>query len=290
MTRTSEEILKNPMIGETIQGRYLGYRGYGKYSRFIRMSCPSCGNQHWVINTLREKSRIHCFKCTPRNRLITKREYKPELFRKYHPRAEGKYKTITLLDIPKEGDLIRGSEIERSDIALFRWAICPKCERGRWISRGTRGNPMCPQCGNEFKMNKYIGDRSSRWKGGRIVVRKGYVFIRIRPDNPFFPMANSIGYVAEHRLVIAKHLGRPLKRWEIVHHKHDRYPVGSVEDRQDNRLENLELLPNKCSHDAITTLEKKINELNQKVTDLKTRIKLNEWRIKELETEIAKRG
>jgi hypothetical protein len=61
----------------------------------------------------------------------------------------------------------------------------------------------------------------------------GYVSVPISTSEPFYEMVNSHGHVMEHRLVMAKQLGRPLLPTETVHHKNG--------VRDDNRLENLEL-------------------------------------------------
>ena len=69
-----------------------------------------------------------------------------------------------------------------------------------------------------------------RWKGGRHVGDGGYIFVR---SEEFPSMVLSGGYVREHRLVMARHLGRALLSHEGVHHKNG--------NRGDNRIENLEL-------------------------------------------------
>lgn len=78
------------------------------------------------------------------------------------------------------------------------------------------------------------GAESSTWRGGRTTGIGGYVFVLLPPEHPLRCMADAYGYVREHRLVMAEHLGRPLDRDELVHHRN--------EIADDNRLENLQIV------------------------------------------------
>jgi transposase-like protein len=71
------------------------------------------------------------------------------------------------------------------------------------------------------------------WKGGRTQTRGGYIGVKVDPGDPMASMADTQGYVLEHRLILARSLGRPLTRRETVHHRNG--------DKTDNRLENLQL-------------------------------------------------
>lgn len=95
------------------------------------------------------------------------------------------------------------------------------------VSRTLRAEGMSTQ-------RKWLqrGERHGRWKGGVINVG-GYRTIHITPDHPMCGMAHHSGYVMEHRLVMAEHLGRPLTSRETVHHING--------NKLDNRLENLQL-------------------------------------------------
>ena len=106
------------------------------------------------------------------------------------------------------------------------------------------------------------GEKSYLWRGGRTKTKAGYIQIRLYPDDFFYPMANSSGRVFEHRLVVAKALGRCLHLWEIVHHK-----KGFAKD--DNRyLETLQLVSDD-RHKQISILERRIKRLQEENRALK---------------------
>lgn len=95
--------------------------------------------------------------------------------------------------------------------------------------QGTVSNHL-RSCGI-FSRSSTVGHGS--WKGGIVKLSGGYVGVLAKSDWPYRSMINSAGYIAEHRMVMAQHLGRPLDRHETVHHKDG--------NRQNNSLDNLQL-------------------------------------------------
>lgn len=87
----------------------------------------------------------------------------------------------------------------------------------------------CKKCHIAF--NK--GQNHNCFKGGITYTSDGYRRIYV-PDDP---RANCGRYMKEHILVMETHLGRRLTKDETVHHKNGQ--------RDDNRLENLELWSNR---------------------------------------------
>ena len=164
----------------------------------------------------------------------------------------------------------------RNRMALFIWAACEKCGKKRWVRAiyGKARSRYCTKCG--FKdherclalskaSSEKVGDKSASWKGGRLKATDGYIRRWIGTDDPYYPMASKMGYVMEHRLIMAQSLGRCLLRSEYVHHKN------GIHD--DNRIENLQLMPDAVSHNKMIVCSN---------CSLRKEIRLLRWQIKQL--------
>ena len=112
---------------------------------------------------------------------------------------------------------------------------------------------------NKFDIHNKLNpwDRSE-WKPKKLKRKDGYIRILLNKQDPYHRMADKAGHILEHRLVMAKHLGRCLETWEIIHHKN--------RIRDDNRIENLELIPSQNKHLSIIFMEKRIKELEERVS------------------------
>lgn len=168
----------------------------------VPVKCGSCGRERMVLanNTTRQTFHGICRQCT--NNEDWQDETLPNGCVVYWSRREGQRVPIK----------------------------CARCGREHTTFasniRDEVFTGMCRSC-------LHTGPDSTTWKGGR-TIKKGYIQVKVYPDHPFYAeMASTTGYIAEHRLVMAQHLGRPLTRTEVVHHKNG--------NKTDNRIENLEL-------------------------------------------------
>ena len=111
-----------------------------------------------------------------------------------------------------------------------------------------------------------MGAACANWRGGRTKKRSGHIDAWVSPDDPLASMASGRNYIPEHRLVVARHLKRCLKSWEVVHHING--------DKTDNRIGNLQLLPSSVLHN--THINKIIKCLTEENESLRHRIKVLE--------------
>ena len=151
------------------------------------------------------------------------------------------------------------------------WLTCPQCGKRRLaradaLRRRQYRTVCCSACRARATGQKYAerGVRASNWKDGRDDNRK-YPRIHIallseREQGLFAPMINSRNYLPEHRLVMARHLDRPLEPHEIIHHVNG--------NTHDNRIENLKLYERGSHAKTHRALLHENAQLHQRIEEL----------------------
>ena len=157
-----------------------------------------------------------------------------------------KFKAMSDERIKDTNSVIHWNTISRRNMngRPSRFAVlitCGSCLKDRWVTvkniqqtrrRSKVFTGCCRHCA--VKLSWKIKRRGRPLQ--RKLTSQGYRKVYI----PESPMADIRGEVLEHRLVVSKMLGRPLRKWEHVHHK-DR-------DRANNCPENLELVTTQQNH------------------------------------------
>lgn len=192
--------------------------------------------------------------------------------------------------MPEIGEIRSARDLGYKDSHKFIWHACLDCGRESWVAfrHGLPRSQRCKSCAPKHLASnpwRARGERHSSWRGGRRINSQGYVLVWIHPDNFFYPMADKNGHILEHRLVMAKKLGRCLQPWEHVHHKGIRYT--GLENKQDNLEDNLELT---TSGSHIRAHQKGYKDgyakgledgRDKQIRELKEEIRLLRWQLKE---------
>lgn len=273
--------ISNPIVGMQVsirrKGSICGTR------TLIYVACKKCGKCRWINKSrfVGSTYRGYCSKCIGK---VTgeKNSVSDVIYQNMEELNEA-------IPNPIVGTCVSVREKHSTHgTILLVYVQCEKCKEYRWISKLKMDHKQytgyCYQCSRGINTREKLWN----WKGDRKILKSGYIKVKIYPDNPYYSMAHRNGYIPEHRLVMAEHLGRCLESSEIVHHRGTKYPIGSKEDKGDNRAENLELFASPSDHAKV--IRNELMELRTRITALETRNTILEAEVALLAAQLEKDG
>jgi ribosomal protein S27E len=243
-----------PELGEVKPGRDIG-RIKQRNRKFVRVACVSCGKERWVdfINGRPREGAKICRACK---------------IKKFHYKARTSQPYPIIEKPPMLGEIRNSRQlgVMSGKSRRFIYLICNKCGKANWIARERNTKVETYRCHQCCRLPDFTR---------RHIITTGYVIVRLPKDDFYAPMMNRGKYIVEHRLVMARHIGRCLQPFELVHHKN------GVKD--DNRIENLELTGSIGEHSKDHTKGYKDGFLKGFNDGRDSRIKQLTARIEELE-------
>lgn len=248
---------------------------------------------------------FYCIECHNKRRKIKQgkgemgkcercsKEFIPEKFKKYCNKCRSRYGQYANKwpdqdeIIPETNSVVKWSEKHlhktlRANPLLAVPVICGICKNERLVPVSSVVNKKHHFTGLCIHgcLQKHRGQKAQdegNWRKGKIVSSSGYILIHLydipREDWDLAKSAKSPSlknlHIPEHRYLMAKKLGRPLTKDEVVHHING--------TKTDNRLENLELTTVAMHNGMYHKLHKKylqslkrIRELEEEVQSLKS--------------------
>lgn len=240
------------------RGREIGIKSGDLYAL---VACDNCGTERWVKKPDYDSGKQR----------LCKRCY-------LQPKMETEHQRI-IKEYPGVKDVKNGLELGKASDCLYVLVKCSECCKERWTRlKGYRENMSikCKSCAAREAIMKL-----PRFKGRKSKHQGGYVMVYLLPDDPFYRMAGKSHYVMEHRLVMARHLGRPLLKEETVHHRPD-------VPKDDNRIEGLYLMPDPNTHARLLPCSN--CALKKEIRLLRWQIKMQGDQIRELSSKLISGG
>jgi len=231
------------VIGEVKRANTVGLAGENLVTW---TACPGCGKWRW--KRLTEQDTL-CVACAARRRITCTNAI--TFFGKRDPEV---------------GDVAQATTLGQIGSHTMFFDPCIKCGTPHWVRIHSR-NTYCSRCGL-----KHTGPRRDRSSDGRFTT-DGYVIVRVEKTDPLRAMSKAGGWVLEHRLIVARRIGRPLTHNDVIHH------INGI--RSDNSNGNLQLLTVRTHHSHLVT-----KDAQKRIVDLETRVLLLESEITLLKSQL----